>query len=171
MLIKRYASVLAFTGMLCAVQGQGLPEWTAVASTCVPDETSLGGRLAMTNGKIHFGANVLGEIEARCNVTNPRDNNLNPGWNRMEITYSDPDGMAGVTQVLADLVRVDKFTGASVIVDTFDSNGFPAAPFLRVSPFNHVFDFINAAYFVDLRVRRANANLIPGVARVRLFRD
>jgi hypothetical protein len=169
MLIRNCISTLALTGMFLTAHGQ-FPEWVAATSACVPDEAAVGGS-AMTDARFHFAVGPVGSIETRCNVTNPRDNNVNPGWMRMEITQSDPDGMGAATQVFAQLMGVNKFTGATFVIATYDSNNFPAMPLLKSIPFGYAFNFINEAYFVRVRLFRNNAAANPWVARVRLYRD
>jgi hypothetical protein len=160
---------LAFTAMSFAAYGQ-FPEWVTAASACVPDEASAG-MFQMTGARFSFTTAPTGEIEARCNVTNPRDDNFNPLWSRMEVTFTDQDGMNVAAQIIADLVVVDKFTGNSAVIATFSSSAFPAGTTLATVPVPPVFNFINNAYYINLRVRRSSNNWMPWVARVRLYRD
>ena len=169
MLIRNCISTLALTGMFFAANAQ-FPEWVAATSACVPDEASAG-ISAMTDARFHFLGVNPGVIETRCNVTNPLDNNANPNWMRLEITQSDPDGMGNVTQVFAQLIAVNKFTGVSGVIATYDSNAFNAMPLLKSIPFNFAFNFVNEAYFVRVRLSRGNGAANPWVARVRLYRD
>jgi hypothetical protein len=167
--VRNYIAVLAFAGMFSAAHAG---EWTCVGSTFIPDETSPAvapnGPAAMTLGRLHFIGNSFGTIEARCNITNPNDAGANPGWGRLEITHNDPDGMGNMSRVIVQLMEVDKFTGNTNVITTYDSNNFNQA-FLRVVPFNYAWNFVNFAYYVNVQIIRQNANVNPWLARVRLF--
>jgi hypothetical protein len=146
-------------------------EWTCVGSTFTPDETSpaaVNGPAAFTFGRFHFFGAAVGTIEGRCNITNPLDNSVNPGWGHLEITHNDPDGMGAGTRVVIQLIEVNKFTGNTVVITTYDSNNFNQA-ILRVHAFNYNWNFANFAYYVNVQISRQNMNMNPWLARVRLF--
>lgn len=166
MSLTKFVSVLALAGMFTAAQAA--PEWTCVGSTFTPDETATPGTLMqMFEAKLAFAAAAAGTIEARCNVTNPSDANQNPGWGHLEITHNDPDGMGNGSQLIVELMEVNKFTGATAVLATYDSNNF-AAVILRDRPVPNAWNFVNFAYYINVKVIRANANLNPWLARVRL---
>jgi hypothetical protein len=145
----------------------GGPVWTSVAAACVPDEGSAGRYEANAARFRHRGTNT-GDIYARCNVTNPRDDGGNPAWNILQIVLTDP---AGVNQVTAELVRVSNANGGVFTLATVDSNNWVANPAtqLRSSiPFAVVYDFDTYSYYVQIKVSRANAASVPDVALVRL---
>src|SRR5262245_2432016 len=136
MSIRNYIAALAFAGMFSAAQAG---EWTCVGSTFTPDESSpavaAGNQLTdMSLGRLQFLGNNMGTIVARCNITNPNDAGANPGWGHLEITHNDPDGMGNNTQVLVQLMEVNKFTGNTAVITTFNSSNFNQA-FLRVHAF------------------------------------
>ena len=168
MSIRNYIAVLAFTGIFSAAHAG---EWTCVGSTFTPDESSPAtkvGPTAQTLGKLQFFSNLTGTIEARCNITNPNDAGANPGWGHLEITHLDPDGMANATQVLIQLMEVNKATGVTTVITTYNSNAFNAA-ILRVHGFNYNWNFVSFAYYVNVQITRQDPALIPWLARVRLF--
>ena len=143
-------------------------DWSTVAAACVPDEESIG-RYAAELGSFEFrGANV-GQVDARCSITNPRDNGFNPGWGLMEVTLNDPDGGGAGSQIVVYLRRVNKFTGASADIHVFNSNLFAAGQALRTTGFGHVFDFANYSYYIAFSVRRNGTTLAPRIQRVRLL--
>jgi hypothetical protein len=122
----------------------------------------------MTFARFQHSGNNVGMIEARCNITNPNDAGANPGWGRLEITHDDPDGQMAGAQVVVRLIEVDKATGLINVITTYDSNNFNQA-ILRVHMFNYAWNFVSFAYHVNVQITRNNANLVPWLARVRLF--
>lgn len=168
MSIRNYVAVLAFTGMFSAAQAG---EWTCVGSTFTPDESSPAikvGPTAMTLAKVQFFNNIVGTIEARCNITNPNDAGANPGWGHLEITHLDPDGMGNASRVVIQLMEVNKATGVANVITTYNSDAFNAA-ILRVHNFAYNWNFVSFAYYVNVQITRQDAALIPWLARVRLF--
>lgn len=170
MSIRNYIAVLTFAGMFSAAQAG---EWTCVGSTFTPDEASPAtaaatGLTAMNMGRLLFNNANVGTIEARCNITNPNDAGANPGWGHLEITHLDPDGMGNATQVLIQLMEVNKATGNTAVITTYDSNNFNAVV-LNVHGFAYNWNFVNFAYYVNVKITRQNANMNPWLARVRLF--
>ena len=145
-------------------------EWVAVATTCAPDETSAG-KFEADFGRFQFRGNNTGSVDARCNVTNPQDSltSPNPGWGSLEISYDDPDGSLNDSQVSVTLRRVDKFTGNSFLLATFDSNSQAAGQQVRTIGFNHTFNFVNNGYYVGISVRRSTTSVMPRIQRVRLL--
>ncbi|HWB96627.1 MAG TPA: hypothetical protein VG672_08000 [Bryobacteraceae bacterium] len=143
-------------------------DWTTVAAACVPDEESAG-RYAAEFGAFQFRGANTGTVDARCNVTNPRDDTNNPGWGVMEVTYNDPDGAAAPAQVVVYLRRVHKVTGASSDIVVFNSNAFAAGQQLRSVGFHHAFNFTDYAYYIAFSVRRTVSSLAPKIQRVRLY--
>lgn len=141
-------------------------EWTTAASPCVPDEAS-DGIYNLEQARFEFlGANV-GQIVARCNITNPLDVG-NPAWDCMSITYDDPDGMQVQSRVRVQLRLARDTDGASSTITTFDSNVVvDSNP--EVHCFDHSFNFQRNAYYLTLILDRQNALLAPRIMRVRLF--
>ncbi|MGH8611226.1 MAG: hypothetical protein ACREYF_04030 [Gammaproteobacteria bacterium] len=148
-------------------------EWTTVASTCVPDEASVG-RYQFEQARFEFSGANTGQIVSRCNITDPADLlNDNPIWDRMDVTYDDPDGFFAGSRVRVQLRRVHETTGASATFATFDSNAFPPGQQLKTIAFVHPdddeFDFYNYAYYLTIIVDRNSANAVPRIERVRLY--
>ena len=169
MSIRNYIAVLAFAGVFSTAQAG---EWTCVGSAFTLDESSLGsaanGPTPATSARLQFLGNNVGTIEARCNITNPNDAGSNPGWGHLEMTLNDPDGMANPFGVVIELREVSKFTGNTVAFVIYDSSNF-AQMILRNFAFNHAWNFVNNAYYVNITITRPNANMSPWLARVRLF--
>ena len=168
MFFRLIASAAAMAGLMFTPQLRA-GEWVAVATTCAPDESSTG-KFQADFGRFQFLGNNTGSIDARCNVTNPQDSltSPNPGWGLLEISYDDPDGALANSQVAVTLRRVDKFTGNSFLLATFDSNTQPAGQQVRTIGFNHAFNFVNNGYYVGISVKRSTTSVMPRIQRVRL---
>ena len=137
-------------------------------------------------GSITFNAFHTGYIAVVCNVTNPRDFNQSPGWNQLQVTYRDPDGLQGLQgagleyQAYVELVRVSKITGVASVIAKYDSNLLCAGDTESchgsndvkniVVPFSHNFDFENYAYAVYGRLYLGVSifGLKPALYQVRL---
>lgn len=167
--IPSIAFAIGLLGLVATPRSYGqATEWTTVTSACVPDEESTG-KFALEFGSFQFlGANI-GAIDERCNITNPRDGSNNPGWGVMDVTYNDPDGAAGGSQVVVYLRRIHKVTGASGDIAVFNSNLFAAGQQLRSLGFVHTFNFADYAYYLAISVRRTTSSLAPKIQRVRLY--
>jgi hypothetical protein len=166
MFVKTIVLTTAVAGLMFTSQARA-SDWVAVATACVPDESSAG-KYEFEFGRFGFLGNNTGEIALRCNVTSPEDLG-SPGWDRLEITYDDPDGFFSVSQVKVTLRRVDKFTGVSFELASFDSNGFVNGQQLKTIVINHNFNFANSGYYVGISAKRTNTTKAPKVQRVRLF--
>ena len=155
-------------------------EWTTIASACALDESATG-RYVADGAAVYLASGATGDIVLRCNVTDPADwfNVNDPLWNRMDVTFNDTDGQGIDKVVTAQLRRVHEATGASSTVVTFTSNVFAAGQQLRNTVVDHVFDFYNYAYYVQITLRRnsldADGNGVPDqsprIQRVRLYTD
>ena len=120
----------------------------------------LGGSYNFEQARFEFlGAN-LGQIVARCNITNPLDGlngeSVNPSWNCMSITYDDPDGLFAQYRVRVQLRLANGTDGASATITTFDSN-LVADSNPEVHGFVHAFNFPRNAYYLTVILDRANA--------------
>jgi hypothetical protein len=144
-------------------------EWTTVASACVPDETSEG-MYTLEQARFEFRGASVGQIVARCNITDPHDagNALSPAWNCMAITYDDPDGFFDRYRVRVQLRLARDTDGASQTITTFDSN-LAADDNPEVHCFSHTFNFYRNAYYLTLILDRVDAQATPRIMRVRLF--
>jgi len=152
--------------------------WTTVASSCAVDESAvnkyafnyadfyyLGSAVSSPNRKTGYNP-----ISVRCNVDNPLDNDVRPKWDTLIIGYNDPDLEKKDASVVARLVQVKRATGLTSVVATFDSNTSSLTGrregFVK---FTSILDFHNNAYFVQLNLTRANANVAtPTVYSARL---
>lgn len=157
-------------------------EWTVVVSTCTPDEDSAG-RYEFETSAFQFKGTNVGTITARCNVTDPDDyvppeggatGVSDPVWNRIEVTYFDPDGnLLGVgARATVSLRGVDKNTGEEYLVKTFNSDTYNTVGIrLRETsiPVAHHFNFVRYAYYVALQLTRTVGDS-PKLFRVRLYR-
>jgi hypothetical protein len=143
-------------------------EWTTAASACVPDEGSFGA-YNLEQARFEFLGGAVGQIVARCNITDPGDvGNGSAVWNRMTITYDDPDGFFSEYRVRVQLRLVRDTNGTSQTITTFDSN-LVADSNPEVHPFAHAFDFVRNAYYLTIIVDRVNAQANPRIMRVRLW--
>ena len=169
MLNRTIAFALGLVSLVVAPESraQFTGQWTTVASACVPDEESTG-KFVMEFGSFEFKLGATGSVDARCNVTNPDDDGINPGWGTMEVTLNDPDGAGAASQIVVYLRRVHKVTGATGDVHVFNSNLFAGGQGLRITNFNHAWDFANYAYNIAISVRR-NGTLTPRIQRIRLL--
>jgi hypothetical protein len=145
--------------------------WTHVGAACMPDEGSTGKYEANAARFRHKGS-FTGDIFARCNVTNPRDDGLNPGWDCLEVVYSR---QADTDQVTAELIRVSNETGGVYTLATLDSNNFGTSPDEQTKhvDFHHDFNFEHFAYYVQIKVSRksSSAGHNPSISIVRLYEE
>ena len=142
--------------------------WTAIGSTGVMDEASVG-LFGTAGSSIGFKLGVAGNtLVARYNVTNTFDNNANPnrpGWRTLEM------GSVAPTNVIieAKLFQVRACQTAQVLLCTARnrSNDFPCARCdLSATPV----DFTNDLFFIELRINRANSpNTQPRMFTLRLL--
>jgi hypothetical protein len=156
-------------------------DWTAVPAACAgTDNNFYSGapsgafpvaRFIVPGGRLSFNASHIGYIAVVCNLENPTDLGTNPAWDRLEVTYIDPDGVHDIDvhfgtnyQVLAQLIRINRVSGIESAVAEFDSNNdcLPASLFCDgtsvrtfAKPFAHTFDFANNAYAVYGRLFRS----------------
>jgi hypothetical protein len=145
-------------------------EWTTAVSACVPDEDSIGAA-NLEQARFEFVGGVTGQIVARCNITDPGDfgnGQGSPDWDRMTITYDDPDGFFSQYRVRVQLRSVRDTNGASSTITTFDSNAVSDSN-PEVHPFSHTFDFVRNAYYLTIIVDRAITQANPRIMRVRLW--
>lgn len=142
--------------------------WTAVGSTAVMDETSLGS-FAFTGPFLTFLAgSPASTIKGRFNVTNTYDNNANPnipGWTTLELGSFAP----ATTVVTAKLVQVDNCTG--VIVTLCQTSNQALGNVCTTCSFAPTpVDFTNNLYYVEVDVTRpAGSNALPRLNNVRVF--
>lgn len=161
-------------GLLLISLAASAQTWTAGASTCAVDESSLAD-YQFSEGKFLFKTGLVrvpDEILERCSVTNPFDS-VEPTWNTLTVGYIDPDGVGAESRVRALLMRVNRFTGVRSIVATFDSNSFPIAVATSQSiNFVHAFDFTHDyAYWVAVLVDRTSLQRNPQAWYVKLSND
>jgi hypothetical protein len=194
----RMTELLAAAALLGAVPlAQAQAPWSALPGGCgstdnnfysgAPSSTYPVVRYKTPGGALAFNGFHDGYIAVNCNVDNPRftATGLVPTWNKLQVTYRDPDGLGNPGQqgseyqAYVQLVRVSKTTGALASIVTFDSNLQCAQGTACVAdnsvrsigvPFAHTFDFNNYAYAVYVRLYRALAtfSLSPAVYQVRL---
>jgi hypothetical protein len=168
MFIRTIAFAIVMAGLIFTPQA-GAVEWVTAASACVADPGSAG-RYHLELGRAEFSGNNTESIFFRCNVTNPRDF-AQPLWNRMEVTYEDPDGFLSNSEVVVTLYRVDKFSGLTFQAGNarFSSNDFVSGQHNTSISFAHNFNFVNNAYYIGISIRRTQATLTPRIQRVRLW--
>jgi hypothetical protein len=182
--------ILSLSGIENSVNAQ---DWSALPGGCAgTDNNFYNGtasndfpvaRFATPGGSLTFNAFHDGIIAVHCNIDAPASAQ---GWNQLQVTYRDPDGLQGLQgkgteyQAYVELVRVSKSTGVLSTIARFDSNlqcagtsascqGTNSVKTFAV-PFSHTFDFKNYAYAVYGRLHRALAtfSLRPALYQVRL---
>jgi len=173
-LIDRYVlgGLMLAASFFVARPAQAQPVWTHTAGACVIDENSAAPS-TVQESELKFEPAVLGEIVARCNVVNPRDDGQNPLWKVLEVVYRDPDGALLPNQVRVQLKRVTN-AGTHITIATFDSNAFVGGvvPLMNSTVFAHVFSFSTGSYWVEIRIKRGdfagNGVTAPSAFLVRL---
>jgi hypothetical protein len=180
-----------------AVPAYAQQPWSTVPAACASTDNNFHNgpssadyptaRFRVPGGAFAFNGFHDGYIAVVCNVDNPRDTSTNPlsKWNQLQITYRDPDGLSRLGgygteyQAYAELVRVNKITGAWSRIAVFDSNTVCAPAGTCVADntihnfavnFTHTFDFNNYSYAVYGRLYRALAtfSLSPAIYQLRL---
>jgi hypothetical protein len=149
-------------GLMLMTPSASASTWSTAASVCEPGSDSIG-LYTYNVAQFMFSGTNTGTIKTRCTVTNPLDSGV-PAWTTLTVGYLDPDGTGINYQVNAQLNRVNKATGVSFTIKTFDSSSFSTTTATSHSvTFTHTFDFTNFAYFVTLSVIRVDANQSPAV--------
>jgi hypothetical protein len=164
-----FAALLTFPATTFAQQS-----WTHTAAACTVDEGSVA-KHELTGARFRFKSDgqTIGDIYARCNIANPRDDGFSPGWNTLQVVYSD-ERLSG-NYVRALLYKVHNHNGGVSLVvpedQTFSSLSFGAKPDggMEAIGFAHSFDFYNYSYFVMLHVHREDARYNPGISTIRLW--
>jgi len=142
-------------GSTLGAQTQVRP-WSAVGSTCAPDNDAPYTRyeVARSSGYIEHSTNITGGLYFTCNVTTPVDSYPGePDWNRLYLTFKDPDANGLVE---ARLYRKNLSNGTATAMATVTStNGTGVrSTYVDVSGF----DFDTYAYFVRVRIYRSVAS-------------
>ncbi|MEW6367846.1 MAG: hypothetical protein AB1714_24720 [Acidobacteriota bacterium] len=169
-------TVLIGVSMALAIPATALaqlgPYWTHIGAACVVDELDVND-YEVAYEEIYFKAGVTGSIQARCNVTNPDDQGDNPVWDRLGVTFKDPDATGTGARIQAVLKKVTRSTGTSSTVATFDSNRFAGTGWqFQATGVSHTWDFWNYYYYVDIVLSRTSSSLdvrLSGVMLYKLF--
>lgn len=144
-----------------------LPAWQCVGSSCMVDEGSL---TKYNNHLNYFGFKygTTGWITSRCTVLSPLPTS-SPNWDGLIVDYIDADGMGGASQVKVYLRRYARATGLTYTIAVFDSNTSPITTRTEgLQKFQHIFDFLNNEYYVELTAYRANSSTYPRIHAVRV---
>ena len=170
--LHRLVVMLAFSPLIQLAVAQGYPTIVAPISTHVPSACTLDESSLTNSGTSSAGlSSSSGTVVARCGIANPM-NSGQPQWNRLLVTYQDPDGTGTTYTVRVRLRRVNYATGVTATIATFDSNTVSLsaqAITLDEIAFSHVFDFYNHSYFLELTLTRpATPGTAPAVFLVRL---
>jgi hypothetical protein len=165
-LLLRYVGTAILTCCGSAFAG----EWVTVASGCQPDPDSHG-NYVFTDAAFAFAPGATGLVIVRCNLSNPSDVNANPPWNRMEVTYSDPNGSTGGAAVHVYLYRVERSTGQLSRYLWFSSNTRSTAgqQCVTESFSDAAFDFDRFGYHLEIHLVRSDPALEVKAQRVRLY--
>lgn len=164
-LIVFAVAAIALAGLPLAAQ---TGTWTAVASTGTMDESAAGiYAFGSTNLGYNIPAGSLAPIVARYNVTNTLGGGVSdvPPWTRLELGYFDSSPMS---QVRADLFRVDRCTGNQVLICTVTSVDF-TAPTCGQCSITAGFNFANFLYYVQVTLTRTTAGVSPQAYTLRIF--
>lgn len=143
--------------------------WTAVASTAAIDESSLG-KYSTSGGILSFKSGQAGTIQARINV-------LEGDWTyigeatTLQVTFYDPDGTGTRYRVEVALYRCLMTNGASYLIRSINSNSYAKTSGYQTRTvwFQHSFDFLNNAYYIQITLYRYYLTYSPLVSRVALW--
>ncbi len=139
--------------------------WTCIAAAFAIDTDSLS--QADTNfAVLRHRSNQAGNVFAVCNV--PKLHDSGSDWNALEVTYRDQDGTGSAEDLDVSLMRLSK-SGEQTVVVGFQSSQYRGSASVQTSsvPFQHVFDFLEFAYFVRVNLKRRFAT--DSDARVALY--
>ncbi len=160
--------------------------WTQIASDCTPDEASI--NPVRTGSGVSLPSATTGMVTLRCNIDNVMDKAF--PWSALEVVYKDSDGSGTADQVTASLHKVGlnaqsesrvftPITAGNItlpvdpsLLAVFDSNQVASATNTAQThhiKVNHSFDFTENAYYVLVKVKRADLSKTPGVFVLRLF--
>lgn len=133
--------------------------WTAVGSTGVIDEGSLGIFLFGTTNLTYNGAGSLNPIIARYNVTNTFGGAASdtPPWSFLEMGYLDTNPQVAVQ---ATLFRVNPCTGVQTALCTVTSVDSSASTCRRCQ-FTAGVNFATNLYYVQVVLTRQTAGVQP----------
>ena len=142
--------------------------WTHTAHTCVVDDVHSSGTPLTASDSLRVQR--AGTVRARCNVTNPMDDGQAPNWGVLDIVYTDPPPAASNERVTAILWRINNDGTLPFPIVAFSSDNFPqaAAAQMRSMEFSHVFDFAEAAYFVEITLTEHGVGF-AGTPRRKIF--
>jgi hypothetical protein len=145
-------------------------DWATVASACRPD-TSQSAQHAFDGASAGFQIGSGGRVELSCTIVNPSDTNSNPGWNRLELTFSDPDGPSLGSEISITLMQSEISTGNGGGNWVFRSRESTVqGQQLYVKSFSHAFDFLRYQYALLIRIERTSTTLNPRIQRLRLYK-
>jgi len=157
-LVSGRALLLGVAISLCLVpfvHAQGL--WQQEAVGCAVDDTDVTRFAASTLGYVTFKTGISGGIYLRCGVTNPMDGGGSPGWDRLYVTYKDPDATGTASQVKVFLKRISRSSGSLSTIATFNSNSFTGTgtqeKYVSVST---TWDFATYYYFLEIYLGRTS---------------
>lgn len=157
-LTKVHTVLFAVTLSVCLVpctHAQGL--WQQEAVGCAVDDADVTRFAASTLGYVTLATGVAGGIYMRCGVTNPMDGGGSPGWDRLYVTYKDPDATGTGSQVKVFLKRISRSTGSLSTIATFNSNSFSGTgtqeKYVSVTT---TWDFAAYYYFLEIYLGRTS---------------
>lgn len=125
-----------------------------------------------TAGRAKHKDPATGLIQVFCPVFNTTGQEIFSSdsentWNDLIVTYKDPDGTGEAYRVTAALRFVDT-SGRVETVATVDSNQQPNAPStdttMQTRIQNHMFDFVNRHYYLQVGIERQDTQAAPDVA-------
>ena len=139
--------------------------WTSVGSAGATIDEADQGIYAVDGGDLFFAANTSGTLNARYNVVNTANINLEmPVWNTLEIGYTD----TGAGAVQAFLWRVDPCTGNKVLLCSVTSTDNPNAV-CKTCNFAGGLNFVQNLYFVGVQMIKNAQGPNPILHTLRIF--
>jgi hypothetical protein len=132
--------------------------WTTIGSGCTVDEASLS-NFDVSGSQFRHETGRTGTIVQRCNIVDVEDGTA---WDRMDITYRDPDGRGTKYRVRVWLYSVNQSSGNISSITSFDSNTSTATgTTLRFFNFTHTFNWVINAYYLYVTVYRSDTAGTP----------
>lgn len=150
--------------------------WDSASSVIAVDEDSVG-LVALNNATVGFipASPSTGTITGRYNITALRGiSTFCPAQSAViRVRFRDDDGSGTNAQVFFEIRRTNIAIGGNTVLYTFDSNtsGQPAdTAFHTVTATPNIdFDFTNNVYWIEVKIIRSNAGVLPSLGPVQIY--
>jgi cysteine-rich repeat protein len=134
--------------------------WSTAASGCFADSAAMrSNRYSLaTDTSITFRGGETGTIILVCGVARHVGSTVAPDV--LGLAYRDSTGTGTAAGVQAELVRVDRQTGARTIVASVasDSSSLQVTNHVQSAAFNEALDFTSSYYHVRVALKRGQGN-------------